>query len=503
MKRLWLIVTLLVIAPRLPAAERISIEGWRILPAPGFTVMSQLNDADTTAWTQKFNQFLFAMRHRIPGDARRLAPLTVVLFSSRDDFWVSAPVLRDGDPMRGLAAFSRNNAWGSIEASCLLGSDEDSRRVLFQGGAEWMRTADHRPIPAALRRGIDEVFSTYTVEGKTATIGQPPRGWTGHLIRALNSPMSADGRFLTVAELLSVKDINVVQDSHLLKLFFDESWAFAHFLLFSKEMSESHAMDRLIEAFGHGEAPQAALRTALGPMADNIDTRFTVYLRGGDFFQANVPVDPESALTTTSQPAAPAAVAAILAELEAGAGHPDLAEGYANDAVKLAPEAAASYDALALAESAANKSVEAKAACETAVRLHTKNGWTWYLNAQDRVRAVDRLSPEQTRDVINDLEKAVKYRPGLEPAFKQIASLLETASHVTEDDGKFLVFGRMLYPDDGWLEVGHAEWAHRTDQPKLSLEILDDALRAPEKLKQDELKQAEALKAEWAKYMPN
>jgi hypothetical protein len=505
MKRIWFAtILLLAFASRLPAAEPVSTSGWQMLATPGFTVVSQLNAADTTAWAQKFNQFLFAMRHRIPGDPRRLTPLTVVLFSSRGDFWNLAPVLKDGDPMHGLAAFSRNNAWGSIEASCLLGSEEDSERVLFQGGAAWMRTADRRPMPNALRVGIDEVFSTYSVEGAKATIGQPPRGWTGRLIRALNSPMNSDGRFLTVTELLSVKDISTVEDRHILYLFFDESWAFAHFLLFSKEMAETHAMDRLIEAFGHDEVPLTALRTALGPMADNIDSRFTTYLRGGDFFQATVPVDAESALgSTTAQPAAPATVAAALAQLEAGAHHPELAESYAAEAVQLAPDAATSYDALTLADSVALKFDDAKAACESATRLHSRNGWTWYLHAQDRRKAGEALSPEQARDVVNDLEKAIKYQPGLELAFTQIATALATANHVTEDDGKFLMFGRILYPEDGWIQVGHAQWAYRTDQPKLALQIIDDVLRSPDKLKPDELKQAQAMKLEWAKYMPN
>jgi hypothetical protein len=502
MKRIWLLALALIFTSRLPAADPVSTSGWQILAAPSFTVVSQLNAADTTAWAQKFNQFLFAMRRRIAGDPRRLSPLTVVLFSSRGDFWVLAPVRKDGDPTHGLAAFSRNNAWGSIEASCLQGSEEDTQRALFQDGAEWMRTADRRPIPSALKVGIDEVFSTYTVEGAKATIGEPPRGRTERLIRALNSPMSVNGRFLTVTELLAIKDIDAVEDRHTLDLFFDESWAFAHFLLFSKEMTEAHATDRLIEAFGHGQEPLSALRTALGPLADNIDSRFSTYLRGGSFRQATVPLESGSALTATAQPAAPAMVAATLAQLEVGV-HPELAESYAAEAVQLAPDDAMSYDALTLALAVALKSDDAKAACESAVRLHSRNGWTWYLHAQDRRKAAEELSPEQARDVVNDLEKAVKYQPGLESAFAQIATALATANHVTEDDGKFLMFGRILYPDNGWIQVGHAQWAYRTEQPRLALQIVDDVLRSPEKLRPDEIKQAQSLKADWAKYMPN
>ncbi len=506
MKRIWLTSFLLTFVPSLPGTTLVSVNGWRILRSQNFTALSQLNDADTTALAEKFNRFLYTMRYRMPGDLRRLAPLTVVFFANRDDYWLSAPALKSGDPMEHTAGFSEISAgWLAVEASFQLGSVEDSQRTLFQGGMHWLLSADLRFMPAALRTGLTEVYSTYSIAKGHALIGHPTPGRIRRLQVAVSEPLSshAYGHFLKVEELLSVKDMDLAVDRHISDLYLDESWAFVHFLLFSQEMKGTHALDQLVEAFGRKLSPQEAMRQAFGPDMNSTELRFATYVRGGNYFEADIPIEPESALTTRPQPATPATVAAVLSRLAVGANHLDLAQTYAEEAIRLDPEVAASYDALAFARSAANKSDEALAACEAAVRLHSQNGVTWFLHAAGRAHDAKNPSPEEARGAINDLEKAVKFQPGIEAAFRRISLLMGTASHVTEDDGKFLVFGRMLYPDDGCIEIGHALWARRINQSNLAAQILDDALRAPDKLEPDELKQAEALKAEWAKYTPN
>jgi hypothetical protein len=360
------------------AAQPVNVQGWYRYTNPDFTVVSQMSQSDTADWTGRLNQFMQAMRGKLPGDPRVLGPATVVLFSNPSDLHDAAPLRDDGIPSLHLGGFWRSGGWGAIGATCEKGSSEDTQRMVFESCVDWLLSADHRHRPRALSQGISEVYGAYVIENGTEVFGRPVRGWTSRLQRAVNHPIDFNERFLRLEDLLAVKDLNEVADRHAEPLFDVEAWGFAHFLLFSKDMARVHGMERLLNAFAHNRSPHDALVQAFGENADTLNSRFRNYITGGDFFEYTAPIV-AAPLSGPPVPASPAEVAATLSRLESAAKRYKEALAYAQEAIQLAPADAQAHQALALVDFAERRHAEAGTDAAEALRLDPSDGPTWFI----------------------------------------------------------------------------------------------------------------------------
>ena len=238
-------------AAQVHAGPPVNLQGWHQYADSDFTIISQMNEADTAAWTGRINQFIHAMKGRLPGDPRILGPFTLVLFENNDDYWASAPILKNGSPLPNVAVYERSGGWGAIAAASELGSDEQTQRILLGSCVDWLLSSDHRYRPRALTLGLNQVYGAYVIENGAEIFGRPIRGGTSRLQRAVRNSLNNAETFLRIEDLLAVRDISLVADVHGVQMFGLESWGLAHFLLFSKDMAKQHAMDRLLAAFSH------------------------------------------------------------------------------------------------------------------------------------------------------------------------------------------------------------------------------------------------------------
>ncbi len=499
-----LIVALMLGAASADAAQTLSLQGWYQYSNSDFTIVSQMGQSDTVDWASRLNQFIHAMRGRLPGDEKGLGPYTLVLFNSKGDLWDAAPLRDNGSPSLYLGAFSRSGGWGAIAATSERGSSENTQRMIFGTCVDWLLSADHRHRPRALEQGFNEVYGAYVIDYGKEIFGRPIRGRTTILQRAVNHPLENGERFLKVEDLLSVNDMNVVADRHGEPMFNLESWAFAHFLLFSKDMAPERGMDRLLDAFGRRLSPHDALESAFGEGAKTINSRFQNYILGGDFYEVAAPIE-DAPLGTPPAPADQALVASTLARLEVSARRLDAARSYAEQAVRLGPNDPGPREALAQVDYFSHHDADAEADCREAIRLGSRDGWTWYeASAETGVSdaaapgAPIQLTSDQARDAMNASEKAILLCRGLQVAYARVAALVPAASRVTEDDGKFLAFGRQQFPGDGRIVIGHAQWAHRVHDDALALKIIADVLARPAEFRPEDVDQARALQNQWA-----
>ena len=498
----WLSVFGAAFAGLMPLSAQVpvSTSGWCSVRAPAFTLLSQLDTATTQAYGEQIDLLSRAMLGHIAFDPRVLPPATMVLFQNRGDFIALAPQKSRGvefeDIQSDVSSYSRTSEWGAVDGAAKGGSEEDTRQAIMGGAVQWLVSASRHPLPLAINTGIVKVFSTFYVEDGKEYIGRPPRGITTHLAIAAERALSTTDRYAPVEHLLAEKSLTDIVARRGFQMFYAESWGFVHFLLFSKEMASTRALDRLIDAFGRGLSPHEALQQALGPAAKDIQQRLLNYLKGGDFFEIQAPVE-KTALSAAAAP--PEEAARILARLASGEKHAAYARAYAQQAVSLDPRAE-SYDTLALVESDDGQDKEALAASEKAAQLGSRDGWTWNLQARSRARLAQGAtpSPANVRELMNLNEKAVSYRHDLKIGFDFIADEVATASRVTEDDGKFIVFGRKLFPSDGWLEVGQAQWARRSNEADLARRLLDDALAHPDNLSPAQAAVARQLRDSWS-----
>jgi tetratricopeptide (TPR) repeat protein len=482
------------------AANPVNFEGWYQCSNSDFSIVSQMSPSDTAAWAGRLSQFMQAMKGVLPGDPRALGPSTLVLFGSQSELYDAAPLRDNGSPSLHLGGFWRTGGWGAIGATCEKGSTENTQRMVYESCVDWLLSADHRHRPRALSAGISEVYGAYVIENGTEIFGRPVRGWISRLQRAVDHPIDFNERFLRLEDLLAVKDLNEVADRHAEPMFNVEAWGFAHFLLFSKDMAREHGMDRLLEAFSHNLAPHDALVRAFGEGAETLNSRFRNYVTGGDFYEYAAPIVAAAPVTPPS-PAAPALVASTLSRLESAAKRYKDARSYAEHAIQLAPNDAPAHAALTLVDFMEQHTANAQAGARETLRMDPNDGPTWLIASllvgRTNAEIPATLTPDQAREAMNDAENAILKSRGMEAAYARVAALIPAVGGVTDDDGRILILGRELFPNDAWIEIGHAQWAHRVHADALGLKIITDVLSRSD-LTPEALQRAQALKSQWA-----
>ena len=265
-------------------------------------------------------------------------------------------------------------------------------------------------------------------------------------------------------------------------------------------------MDKLLDAFSHHASPRDAMKEAFGDRADRINSSFRAYVSGGDFYEVVLPVEQAPAIQPPA-PADPELVASTLGRLETCANQLDVARSYAEQAIRLAPNDPRPREALALVEFRAHRGAEAAAACHEAIRLGSRDAEVWLAASLEVGRSGPaapepgshaQLTPKQAREAANAAERAIVLFRGIESAYARVAALMPRVDGVTEDDGKFLTLGQMLFPNDGWIEIGRAQWAHRVNDDALALNILGDVIARPAAFTAKEVDRARELQNTWS-----
>jgi hypothetical protein len=106
------------------------------------------------------------------------------------------------------------------------------------------------------------------------------------------------------------------------------------------------------------------------------------------------------------------------------------------------------------------------------------------------------------REAINSAEMAILLNQGLETAYTRIAELIDKSDKATEEDGRFLAQGRTLFPNNGWVEIGQAKWAHKMNDFALALKILGDVSSRAAALTPEEIDRARELQKDWSPQEP-
>lgn len=330
-----LVGTALAAAPALAGPA-----SWRIAEAPHVTVVSQWGDAGTAAWAGEFEAFTAALGRVIRVDERRLPPLTVVLMNREADFQAYDPILENGQVLLEDGFFGRRLDW-AVVGLYAHADFENTRHVVLHEGVHWYLSAYPLPRPLAIEEGLAEVFSTFRTDG--SGLGRFGAVVPADLALARRSPL------LPVEQLLAVTRYDPLAARHGIGIFYAESWAFVHYLMFGGDAPGLAGLDRLLAAFGRGLPPRAALREALGLSPEELDRRLFRYLLVGTYRTESIRLGALAA-PPASVPAPPAAVEIALAKLAAvSPGRMALALRHADRAIGLDPSDAEAYELAAYA----------------------------------------------------------------------------------------------------------------------------------------------------------
>ena len=457
----------------LPANGR---EKWQKIVAPRFTLYSPGRSADVLRVATEFQQFIGSLGDVIHVDPRTLPPLTIVIFDREKDFRPFRPLKPNGKPWDVAGFFSRQEGW-SVFGLAGTDMDEDLRRTVFHEGVHWYLSGSDLPNPLWMEEGLAEVFSTFAVKKGRREWGQPI---ADHVVTLRSSSP------LPLEKLLSVsRSSPLFNETQRTGLFYAESWAFVHYLLFGEHNQDRTLFNDYSKAFRTNALPEDAFKSVFKKDYAGMDHELYAYLNSGKYFVGSRPLSVDAAALTI-EPATDLERELALARLALGSGrteavqeHIAAAQGFDKDS--LATNEVAGYAAGARGDTAAmidyftvaakNGSKDYRVYFELAQRVHQ--------SASD-VGGLVGLSGEDARRVANNYEKTINLRPWFLPAYQGLGGVVEPLGQKNGEDLKFLRQGHHLFPGDGMITIGLAAAAHNSGATSEAHTLLATVISTPD-----------------------
>jgi tetratricopeptide (TPR) repeat protein len=345
-----------------------------------------------------------------------------------------------------------------------------------------------------LNEGLAEVYSTFEVEK-----GQPR--WGNPIVSHVQYLNYGQEASIPIDKLLLTTNSNpLFNEEKRVGVFYAESWAFVHYLMFGKHRGTHSALDDFLKAYSSGASMDEAFRQAFGVGYETMDRQLKIYLRDGQYTLYTSPAPQTVKTPAAFAVASPEVVEIALARLGLGSGHLDLARKHAAEAVKCAPNSALVYDALACVEAQENEHEAQIGTLEKAIQLGSKDAWTFVQLAGARSRtalALGGIPPSEARKIADLLEQAIDLRPNLLTAYKALAFALLEVERVTKQDALIVGKGSKFFPDDGSLIFGFAQLAWKCGSKENARKLLAKALAHVEKMERAEADAARETELHW------
>jgi tetratricopeptide (TPR) repeat protein len=432
---------------------------WTRLDAGNFTILSQVSEKETRGWAVEFEQFHRGIDKVMRFDEAALQPVTVVLFRSQDDLR-PYKLLEKGKPADVDGMFFRSPLGNFIEAAA-DDEDERTRQLIFHEGVHWLTNVSDIPPPLWLDEGLAEVFSTFSIEGNLYTYG---RVLPWHVL-LLNRE-----RMMPLKQLLEVQRGSLLyNESERTSIFYAESWAFVHYLLFSGRLEERSRFNELMRALRPGSDPDAAFRKVFGVDCAAMDGRLKEYLGSGSYTINRIKFDRAAVEQSFRvRPASRAEVNLAESSLLAAANRSAEALPRLRRITSEMPGNPAAWEAQGFAAYQTEDYDEAEDSFRRAAGLGSRNYFV-YSFLGDAALGVHpgRIAPSTGGDVraaTDCYERELALNRKDQHAYDNIAGNSYGLDPVTDLDAGTLGEGARLYPDDSMIQVGLAVVDLRRDR---------------------------------------
>lgn len=481
---LWVFL-LMVLGNNLDAAPK-----WRRLKTDRYEILSQLSEKKTRAWAEEFSQYLAALRTEITPIDRLLSPLTVVLFADEDDFEPYRPARPDGEPQEVAGVFVSQETWAVIGMGRAL-DDETTRRIIFHEGVHWYMHSLLFKTPHWLGEGLAEVFSTFEIKDGKMCWGTPI-AW--HILLLRRTPLIPAEQLL-----LAHRDDKTFNDDEKTGIYYAQSWALVHYLMFGKREGTRSVLASYLDAWNKtGTDAGATLLGCLGKSYEELNAALEAYLNDGKYVLVNAPPPPKSAAKIEFTDASPYEVQLALARLAYGSNRRALAERHLAAAEKLASVRPAVMDLKVMLAAQDEDETKVGALAQQALDMGSTDAWTMVLAAARKLREHEVVSPGVARQAANLCELAINRRPNLENAYLTLAHALSFVERCSDEDRRFIEQGRRFFPEEGRLVLFQAVEARKSGDKERALALLGEAVRRKESFPVESWSRVQQLDDAWA-----
>jgi uncharacterized protein (UPF0147 family) len=462
---------------------------WIKLQAPGFGVISQLDEDDTRRWAVEFDQFIGALHALYDVEEISLPPLTIVLFKQSKGFDPYRVVTQSGQA-RIAGFFGRKGDW-SVIGMTGAARDVATRRTIYHEAVHWFASASATRPPLWFSEGLAEALSTFrSVDGK---------GRWGEPIEDNVAYLSYYG-VMPIDELLLASQDEALHGND---RYYPQAWAFVHYLMFGNGGTQAAKLSEFLRQ-QQQTTLEAAFSTAFGKSYSDFTAEMRRYLGNGRYGYAEVSLRDRSAEMTTA-PASDANVELALGRLATAGGNQELAIAHAERVIALAPTSPAGYELKVYATDEATDYAALEAALERAIALGSRDAFLYEAKA-DRLLAAnqrensfidDVLSADVARTAADLYQRALGLRPRNDTPLSGLVVALLNVETLTDTDQIMLNASRMLFPTDGLLLVGQAAVEKARGNVQQASHLLQQATVEPYTLPREQRRAVVALRANW------
>lgn len=446
-----------VLVSLLPAISNGAEREWQKLTAPRFTIVSHLSEKETRAWAEEFDQFLSELIGFLHIESIELQPVTVVLFRTQREFAPYRMMQPNGQPAKVAGVFASRKSWGVIGLS-RGGDAEWIRRVILHEGFHWIASHDRSYYPLWVAEGLAEVFSTFHVARGNVQWGEPIESHLQAMRRMNPLPL---GRLLRAGS-----SDPLFNESDRTGIFYAQSWALAHYLIFGDRKNSSATLSAYLKAVRSGMSIDEIIRAVFGTDEAKLQSDLDSYLSRGKAFRVSRPAPEDMDRDFVVAVATPGEVAAAQARLALGTGNLDLAREQALEALQLEPQMPAGHEVLAWLESELSRQQESGAYAERAINHGSRDPWMYLffviaLEVAENTGASS--SGELARAVSNLMEQALNLQTDFGEAYQVLAAQMADVDPLRPSDRDFLLLGNKRFPNDGRILMGLAFIAEREE----------------------------------------
>lgn len=446
---------------------------WTKITTPHFTVFSEASEGRTRDWAVEFELFRRGLAHVVTVDAAQSGPVTLVLFGSDRRLKPFKP-LEKGKPSRVAGYFVRIAERNMIAIS-VAGARDDVREVIYHEGVHWYLAGLDRRPPVWLEEGLAEVFGTFALHGNAFSYGNPRPDYV-RLIRVM-SPMP----MTRLAELSrGTMRYNGAHESTA-RLFYAQSWAVVHQLMFDDALKGREALQRLLHRSMDANDSDEAIEAAMGCSYAETDARLNDYLLRRSYQRQQIPFNrAEIDAGFSLQPVEDSEVDLVLGGLLLGVERPDEAAPYLRRAAGARFEDPSPWELLGQMEWMQGHRAEAASYFEQALVRGSRSAVTHLYLGQSEL-APGMLSRGTIQSAASHFAAAIHANPRHEIAYEGLATtttmLRDEAGAETE---ALLRQGEQRFPANPRLQLALAMTELKSGKSETAGRRLQRVLASPD-----------------------
>ena len=392
---------------------------WREVQSPHFRVVTEGSEKEGRAVALEFEQ----MRHVFEARFKKAtletgSPLLIMAVREKGLRELGPGFYEERDRVAGefFKGWERQFALVRLDAF-----GDENQSVIFHEYTHSILHANLHWLPVWLDEGLAEFYAYTRFQSDKVYVGAPTIHYE-HLISDAHIP---------IADLMVVKDSLFGKDSRRSELFYADSWAAVHYMIYGPGMEGGAKLDRFMLALDSGTPQPAAFQQVFGDTKP-FDKGLSNYLNKLSMTASVMPPGGvPDATYFTARVLTPAEADYELGAFETGAHDRTSATMHLEKAVALNPELAGPHEELAYLAWAQGQDDKAREQWQTAVKLDpTRYRSTFALLMSDK--PLRQQSDEQLAATLAALEKINVIAPKFAPALVEQSLIKWRQGHLND-----------------------------------------------------------------------